>query len=43
MITILIVASLGVSALCTLTIVCACIVGGRADERAPHPTKIFGE
>ncbi|MCC6457840.1 MAG: hypothetical protein IT328_22985 [Caldilineaceae bacterium] len=37
MITILIVAFLGMSALCTLVLVCACIVSRWADERAPHP------
>lgn len=43
MITILVSGFLGVCALCTLTMVCAFIVGGRADEQAPHPTKIFEE
>ena len=37
MITILIAAGLGISALCTTVLVCACIVSHWADERAPQP------
>lgn len=37
MITILIAAALGFSALCATVLVCACIVAGEADERAAQP------